>query len=429
LSFGDRETDCPRMNGNGTLLRTLRTFTPPLNSVQQKALAIVPKCTAVPSILGSLFIIKHALHKKRRNRVYHRLVWAMSSMDLIWSIKAFMSTWPVPAPTNIYGARGTTESCAVWGAIGQGASLASILYNASLTLFFLLTVRYGWSERRSRQIEVWLHLLPLLIGWSTAITGLPLTLYNSIGWTCWIGPWPLNCQDTRRFGETTCLRGDNAWIYRWVFFHAWNWLVVLFVMTSLCMIYKSVSQQESRTDKYRMGRDSPRRKKQSRAFATQAILYVAVFVLTWIFPMVLFAIQQHSGTTYTPLLFLIVIFSPLQGFFDFFVYIRPSYEVYRKAHPDQTLRQVLQQVLGVHHILGWEHSSSDIGNVRQLSDNVNIQLPAETAKICKISGEERANGALALNGAAEHGVSVSLGKPPANEMASEREEETGDYLE
>lgn len=58
-----------------------------------------------------------------------------------------------------------------------------------------------------------------------------------------------------------------------------------------------------------------------------------------------------------------------------------------------------------------------------------IQLPAEAAKICKISGEERANGALPLNGAAEDGVSVSLGKPPANEMDSEREEETGDYLE
>lgn len=189
-----------------------RNFSPPFSERQLKAVAIAPKIAAFPSILGSLFIIQHVLlSKKRRGRVYHRILLLMSINDFIYSVKAFVSTWPIPEDTLfVHGARGTTQTCTVTGFFGQGGSLTSIVYNGSLTLFFLLVVRYGWKEEYIKEnVEPWLHAVPFAVGWSTAIAGLPLSLYNAFGWTCWINSYPFGCID-----NVNCERGDYAGIYR-----------------------------------------------------------------------------------------------------------------------------------------------------------------------------------------------------------------------
>ena len=188
-------------------------FQPPFTAGQQKAIALVPKFFASPSIVGSIFIVQHVLRSpKRRQGVYHRILLLMSVHDFIYSVKAFMSTWPMPKDTPfVYGASGNTATCTAAGFWGQGGALTSICYNGSLTLYFLLVVRYGWKEEYiKRKVEVWLHLIPIAIGWSTAIAGLPLLLYNAFGWTCWINTWPLGCQEEKG----NCQRGFNAGIYR-----------------------------------------------------------------------------------------------------------------------------------------------------------------------------------------------------------------------
>ena len=187
-------------------------FTPPFSERQQKAIALAPKFFAFPSIVGAFFIVHHVLRsEKRRKGVYHRILLLMSCHDLIYSIKAFVSTWPMPEDTPfVYGARGSTATCVVAGFFGHGGSLTSIFYNGSLTLYFLLVVRFGWKEERiKRRMEFFLHAVPIAIGWSTAIAGVPLDLYNAFGWTCWINTYPFGCVD----GET-CARGTNAAIYR-----------------------------------------------------------------------------------------------------------------------------------------------------------------------------------------------------------------------
>lgn len=63
-------------------------FVAPFSDSQLKAAAIVPKVAAFPSILGSLFIVQHVLRsKKRRGRVYHRILLLMSANDFVYSIK------------------------------------------------------------------------------------------------------------------------------------------------------------------------------------------------------------------------------------------------------------------------------------------------------------------------------------------------------
>lgn len=64
--------------------------------------------------------------------------------------------------------------------------------------------------------------------------------------------------------------------------------------------------------------------------ATQAFLYNFFFFITWIFPMVTFAVSVSTGSLYFPLLTLATIFTPMQGFFDAIIYLRPRYLKYRR---------------------------------------------------------------------------------------------------
>lgn len=130
-------------------------------------------------------------------------------MDFNFSVKEFMSTWVLPKETGKFGASWTTGTCTAAGFFGQGSGLTSILYNGTLTLFFLLTIHFGWSEARIQKIEAALHAIPLAIGWGTAFAGLALDLYTDIGINCWIG-------------------GPDAWVYRWAFFHGFFWPYLAF---------------------------------------------------------------------------------------------------------------------------------------------------------------------------------------------------------
>jgi len=224
-------------------------FKAPFSLEQQQFLALCPKITALPSIVGSAYIVQHIVRSpKRCRRVYHRLLLGMSVMDFIWSVKSFCSTWPIPSYTGIYLASGTTQTCAAAGFFGHGAALTSAMYSGTLTLYYLLTIRYGWKQERIRRYEpVVLHAFPLAIGWATAIAGLPLLLFNPIGWTCWIGPWPPLCGQ-----GGTCARGENAFLYQWLFFHMLLWASFAFVAVAMWLIYCKIRSQERTVEKYQM---------------------------------------------------------------------------------------------------------------------------------------------------------------------------------
>jgi hypothetical protein len=195
---------------------------------QQKFLAITPKVTSIPSLIGVVtFIIQHVIRSKKRrcSRAYHRILLSMSIMDWIWTVKAFVSTWPIPSDVLfVYASVGITQTCTVFGFLGHGSSLSSGSYNGTLPLYFLLVIRYGWSHDRVKsKAKVWIHSIPLTIGWGTALAGLALDLFHPIAWTCWLCTFPVGC------GSSTypCIRGDSETIgkYRRAFFHAELWAV------------------------------------------------------------------------------------------------------------------------------------------------------------------------------------------------------------
>lgn len=188
---------------------------------QQVALAIAPKITGSLSIMGSSYIIYDCLRALKsgnnRHNTYRRLMMGISTVDIIMSTCFFLSTWPMPRGTPFtFGARGTPQTCTAQGFFAQ-IGVSSVMYNASLSTYYLLVIRYGWSESRIVKIEPWLHAIPLVFGVATMIAGLFLQLYNYGLWDCWIAGSPVGCEESwRNGGTTTCERGDNASLYQFV---------------------------------------------------------------------------------------------------------------------------------------------------------------------------------------------------------------------
>ena len=333
-------------------------YLPPFSLEQQKVLALVPKFTSIPSIIGSLYIVQHVLRSsKRRQRTYHRLLAVMSIMDFIYAIKAFGSTWPNPAGTG-YLTMGNTETCEAAAVLGHGGSLSSAMYNGSLTLYYLLTIAFSWRLDQIKRIEPLLHGLPLAIGWFTAFATIPMELMNPIGWTCWIGSYPVSCNVNPNI---ECTRGAHASIYRWAFFHIELWACFIFVAFAMGYIYFRIRKNELAIRKYQydssdrgsVASDSvqpqsqggrsifgtsgrtqlvrkQKKQKLSRKFASQAGFYILSFFLSWIFPMVGFLIAELTGYLFYPLLAATVVVNPLQGFFNALIYIRPRYIRYKE---------------------------------------------------------------------------------------------------
>jgi hypothetical protein len=84
------------------------------------------------------------------------------------------------------------------------------------------------------------------------IASLALDLFNSGLFDCWIAPFPQGCVESWRSpdGQTTCVRGNNASLYQWVFDVIPKWLGVLLVTVNMFLTHRSVYVQEKKTQKY-----------------------------------------------------------------------------------------------------------------------------------------------------------------------------------
>ena len=303
-------------------------------------------------MIGSGLIINEVLRDpKNRAKVYHLLLLAMSIVDFNTSFWYFLSTWPIPRSTaNVFAPSGTRGSCTVQGFFIQ-FGIATPLYNAALALYYLLIIRYQWKEKQVRKAEKFLHSVPLLWASGTSLAALGMTLLNNANLWCWISSVPLSCTGSyRNNGVNDCERGNNAWIYRWAFFYAPLWAAIVCSGIWMLLTYLAVRKTEKASSKWKArpstndaAMSSAARKKKekeesdrkhSKQVASQAFYYLMAFFFSWLFGTLTRFIQMTSGKTYYPIILLMAIFTPMQGFLNYLVYIRPRWLSYRKKHPD-----------------------------------------------------------------------------------------------
>lgn len=304
-------------------------------SAKSKALAIVPKVTGLLSFLGSVSVIYDIIRSsdgdsnknRKRNSIFHRIMLGLSTFDGIASFVNILSTWPTPSDQSdvIFGASGSTATCTAQGFFNEFGNITTPLYSAALCVWYLLFLKYGWKEEDCKKIEYAFHIVPISVGLTMAICGLPLTLYNNSGFLCWYAPYPAGCDKT---DPHTCTRGEMAGTFRWIHYGI-IWSSIVFVTYAMSSIYLTVRHQEGvAIERNSILSNTSRRK--SRAVAIQALLYVCALYLTWAFTTATRISQTAFKHNSYVLLILMATFFPLQGFWNALIYFRPQYQQARQ---------------------------------------------------------------------------------------------------
>lgn len=306
---------------------------------QQKWIAIAPKPFSLLSILGSSYILKHILtSKERRSQVYHHILLGLCAYDIIASFTMFWGTWAIPSGTpNVYLASGTIGTCNAQAFLQQ-LGVAVPIYTAELAAYYFLVVSFSWKERQLKRIEILLHLIPSALGWTSSIVGIATNSFSDSVFWCWYSP--------------------DKYGFRFGFFYGIVWACILLVCLLMALMYMKVLMQERKVKKYQHPNvvgatqtDTDRQTKQqrrekkasaSKKIAAQAILYSGSFILTWLFASWARIYEMVNGKD-APFAIqaLFTIFSPLQGFFNMWIYFRPRYARYRLDHPDFSIKRFI----------------------------------------------------------------------------------------
>jgi hypothetical protein len=78
---------------------------------------------------------------------------------------------------------GNQNTCSAQAFFAQ-FSLSTVMYNASLAVYYVLVVVKNWSANAVAKVEPFLHINSIAWGVATTFSGLALGLFNPVGWDC-----------------------------------------------------------------------------------------------------------------------------------------------------------------------------------------------------------------------------------------------------
>jgi hypothetical protein len=301
------------MSNNTTITSTCVKF----NDQMNLAVAITPKFSATLSMLGvSVIIFRFFRLKPAARNTYQRLLVAMSFMNFFGSLGFFIGQWSFPTPITA-----PPGSLCIWQGWDLQINSAVFWYNGCLATNFLLRIKYEYHEHDVLRLEPAFHLVAWLYPVVTSFIALGFGMYGPAGPWCWI---------------TTSF--DWA---RWAFFYVGLWTIMIYTTIVMIVIAKKVQESDRRTRANLSlgggtGNAKSRRYSKTREVSLQAIFYVLSFLLTWVFGT---ANRIQNAIDPTCPIFALVwlhsLFVPLQGFFNFLVYLFPRYMTARRERREK----------------------------------------------------------------------------------------------
>ncbi len=325
-----------------------------LSENQEILLILFQIFSAILSLIGSsviVFKIGRHINQNNSSTPYDRIILGLSSCDIVSSFTYAVAPFLLPSSTSKrVWALGNDTTCTWLGFLAQLACFWAIWYNCILSFYYLLTVRFQVKRKDfTRKYELLLHLTGAIFFPLTSLIGLIGNWYSEMRYAmmCWIGEVPKGCKNC--YGVPVAYTfGAFPTVVTLLSVITNNIIIYVFVRRKLSIPQPSTkSDVENSTTPQRFSTQQRLRKEA----ATQGFLYVSTFLLTFL---PAFAIQVLEGMIpigeenlqqMYPLLVLNSILMPLQGFFNVFIYIRPTYIRFRDANPDDSMLVILKQAL------------------------------------------------------------------------------------
>lgn len=169
-----------------------------LSDGQEKLLSLLYLCSSTLSMVGSSTITYKVFANRRKATSYDRLMFGLSICDIISSIAYSLYPFFLPKETSPrVWAIGSDATCSVLGFLTQ-LGFAAALYNAFLSFYYVLTIRYGMDRKFfAKRYEVLMHLFGLSFCFFTALVGSAKGFYSEVqvGFGCWVNDYPRGCTD------------------------------------------------------------------------------------------------------------------------------------------------------------------------------------------------------------------------------------------
>jgi len=296
---------------------------------RQKALAICPKVAGLLSMGGTVYIFLKIFASNRLNRpirpevVYNRLLLGLSIGDFFYALSLFLSTWPVPKDTllndYIWGNIGNQATCNFQGFFQLWGGLMAVVYISSLSLYFLLVIRFKWSLERLRKVEPAMHGLSWIFASVASATCLFKGLTNPTIFACGIDSYPIKCNSSN---GVPCIRGEPVLMYQLGFVIAPVFLGLTFTAICMILMYVTVRKRQSAAARFREENDTTSEtvNEQIREDFRRAWQFTGVFFLISMPTVVSVLLFAQKGTVPFINAMLRAIVCPSQGFLNAIVF-------------------------------------------------------------------------------------------------------------
>lgn len=290
-------------------------------------IAFVFLCTSsLSSFFGSFAILYNIIrNEKHKQSLYHRILVGMSGMDMIGSSGLATSVFAVPRDTNLYFAIGNRWTCRASGTL-QVIVATLFLYHAELSLYFMLILRFKWTETTiTGRLEPFVHIFPLLFQVLFAALLLSFdAIYPDVFFgLCDLGPHPKNCSGS---GVKMCENASRKLLVSNIF-SLFLFFVVFFGISSTWVAYASVSRTYSRNRRYSFpaGSRNEQMERRKRDMMTQSLLYtIAYTVMLGLIVYTNYGSADGTNNLLTRTIHLCLwyFFLPIQGSVNFFIFFR-----------------------------------------------------------------------------------------------------------
>jgi len=295
-----------------------------LSITQQKTIFWVQKIPAFFSILCSLHTIFTIIYdKRRRNKIFHRIMVAFNINCFIFSLGYFCGSWPIKSSYPLYGASGNQGTCDIQGFIIMFTFFTICFYYILLSLFAYISVKNNFDEtsflKYEYRIHTIIHIIPLIL----SVVALNKEYFNPVISSCLVSSYPQKCSSGEQFGK--CTRGGDG-------FDKFSLVIAAMILIALVLpvflfikLYFTVRQIEKRNIDL-IGKQKFRehaRKYKSRIIAKQALMYCASFYVTiFLSSLVLLKIRFSDGNVSFGWIIIVCMCPSMIGTLNLIVYQR-----------------------------------------------------------------------------------------------------------
>jgi hypothetical protein len=335
-----------------------------------KAGIVIPMVTGSISFLSSSTIISIVLRSKSGIKTtYHRIMLGLSLADCLTSVMIALTTIPMPKdviyPFEMpsYGNVATCEAQGLLYIIGNALCFAM---NGILNIYYLCTLRFDMPEIAFRcYVEMPLYVLALVT--SIAVPCATLLQQDMVNPSptdpfCVPHTYPVDCTKAETpecRGETHGIGGQGALHPMYL-----ATIIVAFftLITTMSLIIHSFYRNERKLRKAVKDNQIEHKGEQddklqylkeaqqtSGLITRQALMYIAVFVLTWTSGFVQVLLKESDATKLgDPGVFwfsvIRMFFQPLQGFFNLVIFVYHKVQTLRHADGNVTVAEALEKV-------------------------------------------------------------------------------------